>query len=54
MSKGTVTIAPYHANRQLMSPVAVAGLLVALVSFLDVKSSAWPTAQLRDEWYSRL
>ena len=39
MSKGTVSIAPYHSNRQLMSPVAVASLLTVLVSFLDVKNS---------------
>lgn len=39
LGKGTLTISPYHSDRQLMSPVAVAGLLATLVSFLDVKNS---------------
>ena len=39
MSKGTVSIAPYHSNRQLMSPVVIASLVITLVSFLDVKTS---------------
>lgn len=39
LGKGTLTISPYHSDRQLMSPVAVAGLLATLVSFLDVKTS---------------
>lgn len=38
LGKGTLTISPYHSDRQLMSPVAVAGLLATLVSFLDVKT----------------
>ncbi|XP_035773479.1 26S proteasome non-ATPase regulatory subunit 2-like [Anopheles albimanus] len=38
LGKGTFTISPYHSDRQLMSPVAVAGLMAALVSFLDVKN----------------
>jgi 26S proteasome regulatory subunit N1 len=38
MSKGTVTLNPFHSNRFLMSPVAVAGLLTTLVSFTDVKT----------------
>lgn len=41
LGKGTLTISPYHSDRQLMSPVAVAGLLATLVSFLDVKTSKW-------------
>lgn len=39
LGKGTLTISPYHSERQLMSPVAVAGLMATLVSFLDVKNS---------------
>lgn len=44
LGKGTLTLCPYHSDRQLMSQVAVAGLLTVLVSFLDVKNSktaAW-------------
>lgn len=39
MGKGTMTINPFHTDRQLMSPVAVAGLLTFLVSCLDVKQT---------------
>ncbi|XP_044744488.1 26S proteasome non-ATPase regulatory subunit 2 [Coccinella septempunctata] len=38
LGKGTLTLSPYHSDRQLMSPVAVAGLLATLVGFLDVKN----------------
>ncbi|KAK7098872.1 26S proteasome non-ATPase regulatory subunit 2-like [Littorina saxatilis] len=38
LGKGTLTLCPYHSDRALMSPVAVAGLLAALVSCLDVKN----------------
>ncbi|CAH1991259.1 unnamed protein product [Acanthoscelides obtectus] len=38
LGKGTLTLSPYHNDRQLMSPVAVAGLLATLVGFLDVKN----------------
>ncbi|XP_055593587.1 26S proteasome non-ATPase regulatory subunit 2 [Uranotaenia lowii] len=38
LGKGTLTLSPYHSDRQLMSPVAVAGLMATLVSFLDVKN----------------
>lgn len=41
LGKGTLTLSPYHSDRQLMCPVAVAGLLATLVSFLDVKNSKW-------------
>lgn len=41
LGKGTLTLSPYHSDRQLMSPVAVAGLLATLVGFLDVKNSAY-------------
>lgn len=38
LGKGTLTLSPFHSDRQLMSPVAVAGLLATLVAFLDVKN----------------
>lgn len=38
LGKGTMTLSPYHSNRQLMSPVAVAGLLATCIAFLDTKS----------------
>jgi len=39
MGKGTLTLHPYHSDNQLMSPVAVAGLLGCLIGFLDVKQT---------------
>ena len=39
LGKGTLTLNPFHSDRQLMSPVAVAGLLAVLVAMLDVKST---------------
>lgn len=38
LGKGTLTLCPYHSDRSLMSPVAVAGLLSVLISCLDVKN----------------
>ncbi|XP_070532657.1 26S proteasome non-ATPase regulatory subunit 2-like [Ptychodera flava] len=38
LGKGTLTLSPYHSDKQLLSPVATAGLLATLVSFLDVKN----------------
>lgn len=38
LGKGTLTICPYHSDRQILSPVAVAGILAVLVSCLDVKN----------------
>ncbi|KAK6191705.1 hypothetical protein SNE40_003321 [Patella caerulea] len=38
LGKGTLTLSPYHSDRSLMSPVAVAGLMAVLVSCLDVKN----------------
>ncbi|XP_064476631.1 26S proteasome non-ATPase regulatory subunit 2-like [Ornithodoros turicata] len=38
MGKGTLTLSPYHSDRQLLSPVALAGLLATLLAFLDVKN----------------
>eukprot|EP00127_Corallochytrium_limacisporum_P007277 Clim_evm18s246 gene=Clim_evmTU18s246 len=37
MGKGTMSISPYHTDRQLLSPVALAGLLVPIVSCLESK-----------------
>ena len=39
LGKGTMTIGPYHCDRSLMSPVAVAGLLSVLVAGLDMKNT---------------
>jgi 26S proteasome regulatory subunit N1 len=39
MGKGTISIQPYHSDRLLMSPVAMAGLLATLHSCLDLKNS---------------
>lgn len=41
LGKGTLSLSPYHSDRQLMCPVAVAGLLATIVSFLDVKNSKY-------------
>merc|ERR1719320_1090407 len=38
LGKGTLTLNPFHSDRQLMSPVAVAGLMSVLVALLDVKT----------------
>jgi len=38
LGKGTLTLSPYHSDRMLLSPVALAGLLATLVSALDVKN----------------
>ncbi|CAG8471978.1 12679_t:CDS:10 [Acaulospora colombiana] len=38
MGKGTISINPYYSDRQLMSPVAMAGLLTTLVAFTDTKT----------------
>lgn len=36
--QGTLTLQPYHSDRQLLSPVALGAILSVVVSFLDVKS----------------
>ena len=41
LGKGTLTLCPYHSDRQLLSPVALAGLLSTLIGFLDVKNSKY-------------
>jgi len=38
LGKGTLTVCPFHSDRSIMSPVAVAGLLAFLVACLDVKT----------------
>lgn len=38
LGKGTMTLSPYHSDKQLMSPVAVAGLLATCLAFLDAKT----------------
>ena len=39
LGKGTLTLNPFHSDRNLMSPVAIAGLLSVLVAMLDVKTT---------------
>ena len=38
LGKGTMTLSPYHSDKHLMSPVAVAALLCTCVSFLDARN----------------
>lgn len=38
MGKGTMTLNPFHSDRQLMCPAAVAGLLTICYAFLDANS----------------
>lgn len=38
MAKGTMTLNPFHTDRQIMSPVAVAGLMCSLITMTDTKS----------------
>ena len=38
MGKGTLTVCPYHSDRQILSPVACAGLLAVLTGCLDTKN----------------
>ena len=37
MGKGTMSIHPFHTNRQILSQVAAAGLLTVLVAMIDAK-----------------
>ncbi|VDN57153.1 unnamed protein product [Dracunculus medinensis] len=39
LGKGTVTLNPFHSDRQLMCPAAVAGLFTACFAFLDANNS---------------
>lgn len=38
LGKGTLTLCPYHSDKALMSPVAVAGLMAVVTACLDVKT----------------
>ncbi|KAF2199897.1 26S proteasome regulatory complex, non-ATPase subcomplex, Rpn1 subunit [Delitschia confertaspora ATCC 74209] len=38
MGKGTLTVNPFHTDRQVLSRVAAAGLLTVLISLIDAKS----------------
>ncbi|KAH9822590.1 armadillo-type protein [Melampsora americana] len=38
LGKGTLGLSPFHTDRQIMSPVAVAGLLSTILGFTDAKS----------------
>ncbi|ORX53624.1 26S proteasome regulatory complex, non-ATPase subcomplex, Rpn1 subunit [Hesseltinella vesiculosa] len=37
MAKGTMTLNPFHTDRQIMSPVAIAGLMTCIITFTDHK-----------------
>lgn len=39
LGKGTLSLAPYHADRTLLSHVSMAGLLAVLHSCFDLKNS---------------
>ncbi|ORY98108.1 armadillo-type protein [Syncephalastrum racemosum] len=38
MAKGTMALNPFHTDRQIMSPVAVAGLMASIITMTDTKS----------------
>ncbi|KAG1614959.1 hypothetical protein G6F46_006561 [Rhizopus delemar] len=38
MAKGTMTLNPFHTDRQIMSPVALTGLLTSIIAFTDHKT----------------
>ena len=38
MGKGLLTISPFHSDRMLLSPVALAGVISATLGFLDVRT----------------
>ena len=42
MGKGTIGINPFHTDRSLMSPVAVAGLLATIIAFTDTNGCEHP------------
>lgn len=39
LGKGTMTLNPFHSDRQLMCPAAVAGLFATCFAFLDAEHS---------------
>ena len=41
MGKGTMTLNPYHSNRQLLCSPAIGGLLTSILAFTNVKSSTF-------------
>lgn len=41
MGKGTISVNPFHSDRTLMSPTAVAGLLTAFIACTDAKTCMW-------------
>ena len=43
LGKGTLTIHPFHSDRSLMTPVAVAGLLTVMIAMLDSANSILST-----------
>ncbi|GAA5795208.1 armadillo-type protein [Helicostylum pulchrum] len=38
MAKGTMTLNPFHTDRSIMSPVAIAGLMTSIIAFTDHKT----------------
>jgi len=42
MGKGTLSVNPFHSDRQVLSKVAVAGLLTVLIASIDAKSCTYP------------
>lgn len=38
LGKGALSLSPYHSDRQLLSPVALAGILSCIIGFMDVKN----------------
>ncbi|VDM29594.1 unnamed protein product [Toxocara canis] len=48
MGKGTMTLNPFHSDRQLMCPAAVAGLFAVCFAFLDGNNSTLVWLFLKD------
>lgn len=46
MGKGLLTVQPFHSDRLLLSPVAMAGLLPVFLSGLDLKSTLLSTVRV--------
>ncbi|KAF7722257.1 proteasome regulatory particle base subunit [Apophysomyces ossiformis] len=46
MAKGTMTLNPFHTDRQIMSPVALAGLMTSIIAFTDHKSFIFTKSHL--------
>lgn len=43
LGKGTLSLAPYHSDRLLLSPIAMTGLLTVIHSCFDFKNSKHQT-----------